>query len=176
MVNELVSAHPSNPPVAWPNPKVGDTFTFFDAMLPFKAGFIFSCSALVTLLSRLPTPSPTPAPNEADRSGTRTVCTGVIPPPTPTPNGGRVVPPQKAAAPNLGDVGKSFCVLGVRRPREVEGCGDVDGVGKASDTLAFAALECGVRVGSMILDPDDEVDVVVSARPDPETAVVPAEP
>jgi len=32
----------------------------------------------------------------------------------------RVVPPQKAAAPNLGDVGRSFCVFGVSKPREDE--------------------------------------------------------
>jgi len=177
----LVSAQPSNPPAAFcPNPpKAGDTFTFFDTRLPFKAGFIFSCSALVTLLSPalLLTPSPAPAPNEADRSGTRTVCTGVMPPPIPIPNDERVVPPQKAAAPNLGDVGKSFWVLGTRR--EVDGCGDVDGVdgvGRESDTLALVALECGVRVGSMTPEPDDEADVVVSPSVDPETVVVPTDP
>jgi hypothetical protein len=79
-----------------------------------------------------------------------------MPPPIPISDE-RVVPPQKAAEPNLGEVGRSFCVFGVSKPREdADDCGEEDGVGSESDAFALAALECGVRVGS--ITPDAPVD------------------
>lgn len=92
----------------------------------------------------------------------KTVCTGVMPPPIPKREE-RVVPPQKAPAPNLGEAGRSFCVLGVSKPWEdVDGCGEEDGVGSESDT--FALPQCGVRVGS--ITPDAPVDAGEKADKD----------
>ena len=86
-----------------------------------------------------------------------------------------MVPPQKAPAPNLGEAGRSFCVFGVSKPWEdVDGCGEEDGVGSESDTFAAAALECGVRVGSITPDEAcekaDEDDSPRLPETDPELA------
>ena len=85
----------------------------------------------------------------------------------------RVVPPQKAPAPNLGEVGRSFCVFGVSKPWEdVDGCGEEDGVGSGSGT--FALVECGVRVGSITpvgtCEKADEDDSPRLPETDPELA------
>lgn len=62
----------------------------------FNAGLMFSCCWIGLRAS-------------AARGGTNAVWTGVNPPIPDVPT-----PPQNPRAPSLGEVGKSFCVLGVR--------------------------------------------------------------
>ena len=48
----------------------------------------------------------------------------------PYPRDELVVPLKKPPAANLGEVGRSFCVFGVSKPREdADSCGEEDGVG-----------------------------------------------